>query len=188
MRPAIGNSASAGFYLNATQEKYRLRFNMHQYVANELPEIIADHVSADISRIGISGHSMGGHGALTLALRHPEKYRSVSAFAPIVAPSQVPWGQKAFSKFLITTERWSQYDACELLKQQQFDDTILIDQGLDDKFLANQLKPDLFAAACEHNGQSVLLREHAGYGKPQLLVYQSFIEDHLRHHAKYLFA
>ncbi len=177
----------AGFYLNATQEKYCRDFNMHDYVAYELPELITKHFPADINRIGIIGHSMGGHGALTLALRHPEKYRSVSAFAPIVAPSQVPWGQKAFSKYLNTSEEWSQYDACELLRQQQFDGMILIDQGLDDKFLATQLKPDLFTAACEHNGQSVLLREHAGYDHSYWFI-QTFIEDHLRHHAKYLLA
>ncbi len=177
----------AGFYLNATREKYSRHFNMHDYVAYELPELISKHFPTDIDRIGISGHSMGGHGALTLALRHPEKYRSVSAFAPIVAPSQVPWGQKAFSKYLNTSEEWSQYDACELLKQQQFDGTILIDQGMNDKFLTNQLRPDLFTAACERSRQTVLLREHAAYDHSYWFI-QSFIEDHLRHHAEYLSA
>ncbi len=175
----------AGFYLNATQEKYRRYFNMHDYVANELPELIAKNFPADISRMGISGHSMGGNGALTLALRYPDKYRSVSAFSPIVAPSQVPWGQKAFSKYLINTEEWSQYDACELVKQKQFNGIILIDQGLDDKFLANQLKPELFIAACEQNDQTLLLRQHAGYDHSYWFI-QSFIEDHLKHHAKHM--
>ncbi len=175
----------AGFYLNATQEKYRLYFNMHDYVVHELPELIAKHFPVDIGRIGISGHSMGGHGALTLALRHPGKYRSVSAFAPIVAPSQVPWGQKAFSKYLNGPEEWSQYDACELVKQQPFNGTILIDQGLSDNYLAAQLKPELFSAACKQSGQSLLLRQHARYDHYYWFV-QSFIEDHLRHHAKYL--
>lgn len=177
----------AGFYLNATHEKYQRHFNMHDYIANELPALIGNHLPADINRLGISGHSMGGHGALTLALRHPEKYCSVSAFAPIVAPSQVPWGQKAFSKYLNQREEWAQYDACELVKQQQFQGTILIDQGLDDNYLATQLKPELFAAACEQNGQSLLLRQHAHYDHYYWFV-QSFIEDQLRHHAKHLFA
>jgi len=175
----------AGFYLNATQEKYRRHFNMHDYVANELPALIAKNFSADISRMGISGHSMGGHGALTLALRYPEKYRSVSVFAPIVAPSQVPWGQKAFSNYLNNESEWSQYDACELVRQKQFTGTILIDQALDDKFLSNQLKPELFAAACEQNGQALLLRQHANYDHSYWFI-QSFIEDHLRHHAKHI--
>lgn len=177
----------AGFYLNATNEKYRRHFNMHDYVAKELPECIAEHFTADISRMSISGHSMGGHGALTLALRHPEKYRSVSAFAPIVAPTQVPWGQKAFSKYLNAPEEWSQYDACELVKQKQFAGTILIDQGLDDKFLSTQLKPELFSAACKQNGQTLLLREHASYDHSYWFI-QSYMEDHLKHHAKYLYA
>jgi S-formylglutathione hydrolase len=177
----------AGFYLNATHEKYRQHFNMHDYVVHELPKFIAKNFSADTTHMGISGHSMGGHGALTLALRHPEKYRSVSAFAPIVATSQVPWGQKAFSKYLNSTDEWSQYDACELVKQQQFNGTILIDQGLDDKHFATQLKPELFSAACEQNSQSLLLRQHAQYDHYYWFV-QSFIEDHLRHHAKALFA
>jgi len=177
----------AGFYLNATHEKYRQYFNMHDYVANELPKLIAKNFSADISRMGISGHSMGGHGALTLALRYPDQYRSVSAFAPIVAPSQVPWGQKAFSKYLNGEAEWSQYDACELVRQKQLVGTILIDQGLNDKFLANQLKPALFSAACKQNDQALLLRQHAGYDHSYWFI-QSFIEDHLKHHAKHLFA
>jgi S-formylglutathione hydrolase len=175
----------AGFYLNATQEKYRRHFNMHDYVTHELPHVIAKHFHADLTRIGISGHSMGGHGALTLALTYPEKYRSVSAFAPIVAPSQVPWGQKAFSKYLVSTQEWARYDACELVKQKQFKGDILIDQGLEDKFLANQLKPELFSTACEQHGQALSLRKHATYDHSYWFI-QSFIEDHLRHHANYL--
>lgn len=176
----------AGFYLNATHEKYRRHFNMHGYVADELPALLSESFAADTTRLGISGHSMGGHGALTLALRHPGKYRSVSAFAPIVAPSHVPWGQKAFSKYLGSTEEWSQYDACELAKQNPFKGTILIDQGLDDKFLSTQLKPELFDEACRQSGQALLLRQHAGYDHSYWFI-QSFIEDHLRHHAKSLF-
>ena len=175
----------AGFYLNASHEKYRRHFNMHDYVAHELPALLSENFAADTARMAISGHSMGGHGALTLALRYPEKYRSVSAFAPIVAPSQVPWGQKAFSKYFNQPEEWLQYDACELVQHKQFKGTILIDQGLDDKFLASQLKPELFSAACEQSGQSLLLRQHAGYDHSYWFI-QSLIEDHLRHHAKYL--
>lgn len=177
----------AGFYLNATQEKYRRHFNMHDYVVDELPLLLSENFAADITRMGISGHSMGGHGALTLVLRHPEKYRSVSAFAPIVAPSLVPWGQKAFSKYLNLAEEWRQYDACELVQQNRFKGTILIDQGLDDKYLTTQLKPELFEAACEQSGQPLLLRQHARYDHYYWFV-QSFIEDHLRHHAKLLLA
>jgi S-formylglutathione hydrolase len=175
----------AGFYLNATNEKYSQHFNMYDYVVNELPNIIANNFNSDISRIGISGHSMGGHGALTLALRNPEKYRSVSAFAPIVAPTKVPWGQKAFSNYLQNTHEWLNYDACELVALKQLKSKILIDQGLDDKFLVTQLKPDLFAAACEKNGQALVLRQHAKYDHSYWFI-QSFIEDHLRHHAYYL--
>ncbi|MEO8000763.1 MAG: S-formylglutathione hydrolase [Arenimonas sp.] len=185
---AIGDwefGEGAGFYLNATQEKYRRHFNMHDYVATELPDIIAKNFPVDITRLGICGHSMGGHGALTLALRYPEKYRSVSAFAPIVAPSHVAWGQKAFSKYLNDENEWSQYDATELVKHKQFKGTILIDQGLDDKFLANQLKPELFAEACRQNGQMLHLRQHEKYDHSYWFI-QSFIEDHLKHHAMYL--
>jgi S-formylglutathione hydrolase len=177
----------AGFYLNASQEKYRHYFNMQDYVAHELPHHIAKHFNADLTRVGISGHSMGGHGALSLALTYPEKYRSVSAFAPIVAPSQVPWGQKAFSKYLNHAEEWAQYDACELVKQKQLKSMILIDQGLDDKFLADQLKPELFAAACEQHKQALLLRQHPGYDHSYWFI-QSFMEDHLQHHANALFS
>lgn len=177
----------AGFYLNATHEKYQQYFNMHDYLADELPALLSLEFAADLTRLGISGHSMGGHGALTLALRYPEKYRSVSAFAPIVAPSQVPWGQKAFSKYLNSEAEWSQYDACELVKHQQFKGTILIDQGLDDKFLVNQLKPELFSAACKQSGQDLLLRQRVGYDHSYWFI-QSFIEDHLEHHAQHLFA
>lgn len=177
----------AGFYLNATNEKYRQYFNMHDYVADELPALLSENFAADSKRLGISGHSMGGHGALTLALRRPGKYLSVSAFAPIVAPSQVPWGQKAFSKYLGSKEEWSQYDACELVKQNPLKGMILIDQGLDDKFLSGQLRPELFDKACLESGQALLLRQHGGYDHSYWFI-QSFIEDHLRHHAKHLFA
>ncbi len=175
----------AGFYLNATAQPYCTQFNMADYVTQELPQILAEHFSADISRMGISGHSMGGHGALTLALKYPELFRSVSAFAPIVAPSKVPWGQKAFSKYLCDESEWAQYDACELVKNSVFNGEILIDQGLADKFLAEQLKPELFEAACKASGHKLTLRQHAEYDHSYWFI-QTFIEQHLRFHAEKL--
>jgi len=176
----------AGFYLDATQSPWLSRFRMHSYVVDELPALIAQHFPADIARSGITGHSMGGHGALTIALRHRDKYRSVSAFAPIVAPSQVPWGQKAFPRYLgDDTASWAEYDACELVRRQSFDGTILIDQGEADGFLAAQLKPELFDQACAEGGQALLLRRHAGYDHSYYFI-ASFIDDHLRHHAEAL--
>lgn len=173
----------AGFYLDATQSPWSSRFRMHSYVVDELPALIARHFPADITRSGITGHSMGGHGALTIALRHRDKYRSVSAFAPIVAPSQVPWGQKAFPRYLgDDAATWAEYDACELVRKQRFDGTILIDQGEADGFLATQLKPELFDQACAEGGQALLLRRHAGYDHSYYFI-TSFIDDHLRHHA-----
>jgi S-formylglutathione hydrolase len=162
------------------------RFQMHSYIASELPALLAQHFPVDSERSGITGHSMGGHGALTLALRHPRQFRSVSAFAPIVAPSQVPWGQKAFPRYLgDDTSTWSDYDACELVRQHSFDGTILVDQGEADGFLATQLKPELFDQACAESGQSLLLRRHAGYDHSYYFI-TSFIDDHLRHHARAL--
>lgn len=177
---------AAGFYLDATQAPWSSRFRMGRHVVHELPAMMMDHFPADPSRTGITGHSMGGHGALTLALRHPERYRSLSAFAPIVAPSQVPWGEKAFSRYLGDNHRaWAEHDACELVRRRPFGGPILIDQGLDDKFLANQLQPERFEAACAEAGQTLILRRHAGYDHGYYFI-ASFIEDHLRHHAAQL--
>lgn len=174
---------AAGFYLDATQAPWSSRFRMETHVVHELASAVAEHFPADPGRAGIFGHSMGGHGALVLALRHPDLYRSVSAFAPIVAPSQVPWGQKAFSRYLGDHHRaWAEHDACELVKRRPFGGTILVDQGLDDKFLATQLQPERFEAACAEAGQGLTLRRHAGYDHGYYFI-ASFIEDHLRHHA-----
>ncbi len=174
---------AAGFYLDATQAPWSSRFRMETHVARELGPAIAEHFPADPGRAGIFGHSMGGHGALVLALRHPNLYRSVSAFAPIVAPSQVPWGQKAFSRYLGDNHRaWAEHDACDLVRRRPFGGSILIDQGLDDKFLAQQLQPERFEAACAEAGQGLTLRRHAGYDHGYYFI-ASFIEDHLRHHA-----
>ena len=177
---------AAGFYLDATQAPWSSRFRMETHVVHELSAVVAEHFPADPGRAGIFGHSMGGHGALVLALRHPDRYRSLSAFAPIVAPSQVPWGQKAFSRYLGDHHRaWAEHDACELVKRRPFGGPILVDQGLDDKFLAPQLQPERFEAACAEAGQALTLRRHAGYDHGYYFI-ASFIEDHLRHHAAQL--
>jgi S-formylglutathione hydrolase len=176
----------AGFYLDATAAPWSSRFRMHSYLADELPALLAKHFAVDLARSGLCGHSMGGHGALTLALRYPQRYRSVSAFAPIIAPSQVPWGRKAFTGYLgADTAAWARYDACELVRQQTFPGTILIDQGEADQFLEAQLKPELFDQACAEAGQALLLRRHPGYDHGYWFV-STFIDDHLRHHAKAL--
>jgi len=173
----------AGFYLDATEPAFAKHFRMETYVVEELPAIIAANFPADIEHAGISGHSMGGHGALTLALKYPQRYRSVSAFAPIVAPSRVPWGEKAFSRYLGDDRAaWAAHDACELLAKKTFPGTILIDQGQADRFLDLQLRPELFEAACAAHGQSLQLRRHDGYDHSYWFI-ASFIEDHLRHHA-----
>jgi S-formylglutathione hydrolase len=178
---------AAGFYLNSTQPAWSKHFNMYSYVSDELPAIVAEHFPADPQRRGIMGHSMGGHGALTIALKRIDQYRSVSAFAPIVAPSQVPWGHKAFSRFLGEDRAaWSDYDATELVKRRRFPGTILIDQGESDKFLAEQLRPQLFEEACRTSGQDLRLRRHAGYDHSYYFI-STFVDDHLRHHAAELF-
>ena len=173
----------AGFYLDATEAPWSSRFRMHSYVADELPALIAAHFPVDVQRSSICGHSMGGHGALTIALKHPARYRSVSAFAPIVAPSQVPWGLKALPRYLGSApQAWADVDACALVQRQTFPGTILIDQGEADPFLEAQLKPELFDQACAEAGQALLLRRHPGYDHSYWFI-TSFIDDHLRHHA-----
>ncbi len=173
----------AGFYLDATQAPWSARFRMEEYLTLELPALLAANFPLDVARSGLCGHSMGGHGALTLALRHPRQYQSVSALAPIVAPSRVPWGRKAFTAYLGPDEAgWSAHDACALVARQRFPGTILIDQGEADAYLAEQLQPELFEQACAAAGQPVLLRRHAGYDHSYYFV-TSFIDDHLRHHA-----
>ncbi len=173
----------AGFYLDATQSPWSAHFRMYRYICDELPAVIAEHFAIDVTRSGIFGHSMGGHGALTIALKNPQQFRSVSAFAPIVAPSQVPWGLKALPRYLGEDRAaWARYDACALLERATHPGTILIDQGESDQFLAEQLRPELFEAACAAAGQSLRLRRHSGYDHSYWFI-QSFIEDHLRHHA-----
>lgn len=179
----------AGFYLDATQEPWAARFRMYSYLVDELPRLVQERFPFDMGRQGIFGHSMGGHGALTLALRNPGRYRSLSAFAPIVAPANVPWGQKAFPQYLGHDKKaWRKHDATALIEDgARFNGTILIDQGEADGFLVNQLQPQRFEAACEDAKQALELRMHAGYDHSYYFI-QSFVEDHLRHHAKVLTA
>lgn len=173
----------AGFYINATQAPWAEHFQMESYVAEELYDLVIQQFAVQAERIGIFGHSMGGHGALTLALKYPEKFKSVSAFAPICAPSQCPWGEKAFSNYLGSDQaEWQKHDASALVqtKTAHFAD-ILIDQGLNDQFYS-QLNPALFQQACQAAGQPLTLREHAGYDHGYYFI-QSFIDDHLQFHA-----
>lgn len=173
----------AGFYINATQAPWAEHFQMESYVVEELYDLVIQQFAVQAERIGIFGHSMGGHGALTLALKYPEKFKSVSAFAPICAPSQCPWGEKAFSNYLGSDQaEWLKHDATALVqtKTAHFAD-ILIDQGLSDQFYS-QLNPALFQQACQAVGQPLTLREHAGYDHGYYFI-QSFIDDHLQFHA-----
>lgn len=173
----------AGFYLDATQAPWSARFRMEEYLTMELPTLLAANFPLDVARSGLCGHSMGGHGALTLALRHPRRYQSVSALAPIVAPSRVPWGRKAFTAYLGPDEAaWSAHDACALVGRQRFPGTILIDQGEADAYLAEQLQPELFEQACAAAGQPLLLRRHPGYDHSYYFV-SSFIDQHIAWHA-----
>lgn len=172
----------AGFYINATQAPWAEHFQMESYVVEELYDLVIQQFAVQAERIGIFGHSMGGHGALTLALKYPEKFKSVSAFAPICAPSQCPWGEKAFSNYLGSDQaEWLKHDATALVqtKTAHFAD-ILIDQGLSDQFYS-QLNPALFQQACQAAGQPLTLREHAGYDHGYYFI-QSFIDDHLQFH------
>lgn len=171
----------AGFYLNATQTPWAEHYRMQDYVADELPELIESHFPASEHR-AISGHSMGGHGALITALRRPGRYRSVSAFSPIVAPSQVAWGQKAFSNYLGNNrESWQAWDAVELIRHASERLPLLVDQGSADEFLENQLKPHLLSSACQSAGHPLQLRMQAGYDHSYYFI-SSFLGDHFAHH------
>jgi S-formylglutathione hydrolase len=177
----------AGFYVDATEQPWQGHYRMFSYIA-ELHALVVAELNADPQRIGIFGHSMGGHGALVLALRRPDLFCSVSAFAPIAAPSRCPWGEKAFGNYLgADRAAWAQYDASALMAQQHapFAQGILIDQGLADKFLEEQLHPDLFEAACAQAGQRVEVRRHAGYDHGYYFI-STFMEDHLRFHRQNL--
>ncbi|WP_034695006.1 S-formylglutathione hydrolase [Acidovorax sp. NO-1] len=177
----------AGFYLDATQEPWRTHWRMESYIVRELLPLLAQHLPVDGERIGIFGHSMGGHGALTLALRHPGQFKTVSALAPICAPTQCPWGEKAFTSYLgADRTAWQEHDTTVLMQNQPiapYPAGILIDQGMSDKFLAEQLHPHLLEEACAAIGQPLTLRRHAGYDHGYYFV-QTFMAEHLQHHAR----
>ncbi len=178
----------AGFYLDATAPAFARRFRMASYVVDELPALIGSNFARiDVGRAGLCGHSMGGHGALTLALKNPRRYRSVSAFAPIVAPREVPWGLKALPRYLGEDRNvWRAYDSCALIEDgARFPGSILVDQGDADQFLNVQLQPQRLQAACRAAGQGLTLRMQAGYDHSYWFI-QSFVADHLRHHAQAL--
>ena len=180
----------AGFYLDATTRPWALHWRMESYILNDLLPLVGSKLPVDLQRLGIFGHSMGGHGALTLALRHPGRFKSVSAFAPIANPINCPWGHKAVSGYLGDDKaEWARHDASELMSTQAsapYPAGILIDQGLADKFLIEkQLLPEAFEAACAKAGQPLTLRRHAGYDHGYYFI-QSFVDDHLRHHAQQL--
>jgi S-formylglutathione hydrolase len=177
----------AGFYVDATQAPWSANYRMYSYVSRELPEVVAANLPALSDATGIFGHSMGGHGALTIALRNPTQYKSVSAFAPIGAPMQCPWGVKAFTNYLgPDRETWREYDASELVARKAFPEHILIDQGTADQFLADQqLLPEKFSAAAAKSGQKFTLRMQQGYDHGYYFI-QTFMADHLRHHGKIL--
>ena len=176
----------AGFYVDATQAPFSKHYKMRSYIENELPGIIAQNFPADMSAQGITGHSMGGHGALTIGLRNPQTFKSISAFSPIVAPSQVPWGQKALSGYLgDDRENWAQYDAVELIKAGAAPSGLLIDQGMDDNFLKEQLKTHLLTAACERAGVDAQIRMQPGYDHSYYFI-STFMADHIVWHAERL--
>ena len=176
----------AGFYVDATEEPFARHYRMWSYVTEELPKLIAENFPADMGRQSIMGHSMGGHGALTIGLTFPERYKAVSAFAPIVAPSQVPWGHKALPGYLGNDKaKWRKHDAVALIEDGARVDALLVDQGEADNFLAEQLKPQLLEKACTEAGIDLTLRMQPGYDHSYYFI-STFMDDHLTWHAKRL--
>jgi S-formylglutathione hydrolase len=177
----------AGFYVDATVEPWATGYRMYSYITAELPELVATHFPVDTKRIGISGHSMGGHGALTIALKNPDYFKSVSAFSPICSPIVCPWGEKALRAYLGDNKtEWKNYDASALMQSRGWKGpAILIDQGTHDQFLTEQLKPELFEAACKTANVELKLRRQEGYDHSYFFI-ATFIEDHLRFHAENL--
>ena len=173
----------AGFYLTAREMPWASHYKMDEYITEELWALVHDQFPLNPARHGIFGHSMGGHGAITLHLKHPEKYKTCSAFSPITSPAQVPWGQKAFTAYLgEVNPLWELYDATEIVQERQTRAHILIDTGDADQFLSEQLRPDLFETACKTHGQALTSRLQPGYDHSYYFV-ASFAEDHIRHHA-----
>jgi len=184
--PAYDMGQGAGFYLDATLAPWTPHFRMRGYIETELPALVAEHFAADMDRQGIMGHSMGGHGALTIALRNTGRFAAVSAFAPIASPMNCPWGEKALSGYLgPDRDAWRAYDACALLDDGARVAEILVDQGEADPFLVDQLKPELLEAACARAGVPLELRRQIGYDHSYWFI-QSFVADHLHWHARRL--
>ena len=179
--------SGAGFYVDATVEPWSRHYNTYTYVTAELRAVVEEHFPASPQARGIFGHSMGGHGALTIALKNPDLYNSVSAFAPIANPTSAPWGKKAFSGYLgDDSDAWRDHDATELVRERPFADgrTILVDQGTADEFLQEHLSPGVFEAACAEAGQPLEYRRHEGYDHGYYFI-STFIEDHIQHHAQH---
>lgn len=179
--------SGAGFYVDASQSPWDLHYRMYSYITRELPALVFNELDADAGRQGITGHSMGGHGALTIALKNPEVYQSVSAFSPICSPTQCPWGHKALGGYLGQDQQsWLEYDTVELIQSgKKITGTILVDQGKADDFLDEQLKPELLQRACAENGQDLNLRIHNGYDHSYYFI-ATFMGDHIAHHASVL--
>ena len=176
----------AGFYLDATQAPWDQNYRMYSYITQELQALVSDNFPIDCARQGITGHSMGGHGALTIGLKNPNLYRSISAFAPISSPTRCPWGQKALRGYLGDDDSaWTQYDAVELIRKGHRSGEILVDQGEADNFLQEQLKPELLSSVCVETGQPLQLRMQPGYDHSYYFI-ASFIEDHIEFHASSL--
>ena len=176
----------AGFYLDANQAPWNENYRMYSYITQELQALVSDNFPIDCTRQGITGHSMGGHGALTIGLKNPNLYRSISAFAPISSPTRCPWGQKALRGYLGDDDSaWTQYDAVELIRKGHRSGEILVDQGEADNFLQEQLKPELLSSVCVETGQPLQLRMQPGYDHSYYFI-ASFIEDHIEFHASSL--
>ncbi|MGM0557196.1 MAG: S-formylglutathione hydrolase [Myxococcota bacterium] len=176
----------AGFYVDATADPWASNYQMYSYVVSELPEVVDGAFSVDMERQSVMGHSMGGHGALVVGLRNPDQYRAISAFSPIVAPSQVQWGEDAFGAYLEDESEWAAYDATQLVADHaRPDTTIRIDQGTDDGFLEPQLRPELFVDACEAAEQPLELKMREGYDHSYYFI-STFMDEHVRFHAEAL--
>ncbi|MEP5764337.1 MAG: S-formylglutathione hydrolase [Halieaceae bacterium] len=176
----------AGFYINATQEPWSANYRMYDYIVDELPALVQKNFAVDSKNVSIFGHSMGGHGALTIALKNPDRFRSVSAFSPIVSPSTVPWGQKAFSHYLGDDKAsWAEHDCCELVRQGGRQLPMMVDQGLDDDFLEEQLQTSLLEQACEAVDYRATIRMQPGYDHSYFFI-ASFMGDHIAFHSQAL--